>query len=102
MVREDPENSQPEFPGTAARFVPENTPEHKYVGDPVTATDANSGDVLTYSLDGADEDSFYIAPITPTPTTAELPMLMRRQWRARSGSASVQIWTTRLTPATTL
>ena len=61
VVREDPENKAPEFDGPAARFVPENIPGRKYVGDPVTATDANSGDLLTYSLDGADVDSFYIA-----------------------------------------
>ena len=59
VVREDPANSQPEFPASVARFVPENTPMHKYVGDPVTATDDDSDDLLTYSLD--DESSFYIA-----------------------------------------
>ena len=67
VVREDPANSQPEFPGTAARFVPENTPEDKYVGDPVRADDADSSDVLTYSLDGADEDSFEITRVDPDP-----------------------------------
>ena len=61
VVREDPANSKPEFPGTAVRFIPENTTGHKYVGDPVTADDGDSADVLTYSLDGADKNSFYIA-----------------------------------------
>ena len=63
MVREDPANSKPKFPDMAVRFIPENTPEHKYVGDPVAATDDDSRDVLTYSLAGADEELFYIAPI---------------------------------------
>ena len=61
MVREDPANTQPEFPNAVYRFLPEDTPDYKYVGEPVVATDADTGDVLTYTLDGKDEDSFYIA-----------------------------------------
>ena len=61
VVREDPANTQPEFPNTVFRFLPEDTPDYKYVGEPVTATDADTGDVLTYTLDGTDKDSFYIA-----------------------------------------
>ena len=63
VVREDPANRQPEFAGAEVRFVPENSPGHEYVGDPVTATDPDTGDVLTYSLSGADEDHFYIAGV---------------------------------------
>ena len=61
VVREDPANTQPEFPSTVFRFLPEDTPDYKYVGHPVTATDADTGDVLTYTLDGTDKDSFFIA-----------------------------------------
>ena len=61
VVREDPANSKPDFPmDPVARFVPENTSGYKYVGDPVTANDAD-GDTLSYSLDGSDKSSFYIA-----------------------------------------
>ena len=61
VVREDPANTQPEFPSAVYRFLPEDTPDYKYVGEPVTATDDDTGDVLTYTLDGTDKDSFYIA-----------------------------------------
>ena len=39
--------------------VDENTPSGQAIGDPISATDAD-GDVLTYSLHGADADSFAI------------------------------------------
>ena len=64
VVREDPANSKPNFAmDPVARFVPENTAEYKYVGEPVTATDADR-DTLTYTLDGSDKDSFSIAVST--------------------------------------
>ena len=55
-------NATPEFPDddeddatvkTAERNVKENTPSGQQVGDPVKATDGDSGDVLTYTLDAA-------------------------------------------------
>ena len=102
VVREDPANSQPQFPGAAARFVPEDTPGHKYVGDPVTATDADS-DELTYSLDGADKASFYIVGSSVTDDDdAARRELMRGQLQARLGSQRLKSWTTRLTPDTTV
>ena len=64
VVREDPANSKPNFAmDPVARFVPENTSGYKYAGEPVTATDADR-DTLSYSLDGADKDSFSIAVST--------------------------------------
>ena len=50
------QNTDPEFPGseTGARSLPENTAVDSAVGDPVTATDADSG-ALTYSLSSASE-----------------------------------------------
>ena len=50
-------NAAPQFPANGsgtARDVPENTPAGKKIGDPVTATDANEADMLTYSLDPLD------------------------------------------------
>ena len=41
------------------RSIPENTPVDTNIGDPVSATDPD-GDLLTYSLDGADAQSFNI------------------------------------------
>ena len=54
-------NNEPQFSGsTAARSVEENTPAGESIGDPVAATDMDNGDTLTYSLGGADADSFDI------------------------------------------
>ena len=60
-------NTAPEFKDDedvaitgAVRMVRENTPAGQPVGDPVTATDDNAGDILTYTLGGDDGDSFAI------------------------------------------
>ena len=53
----------PEFPSTetGARSVAENTPAGRDIGLPVSATDPDAGDTtLTYTLGGADADSFSI------------------------------------------
>ena len=51
----------PEFDSaTATREVPENTEAGENIGDPVTATDPDTGNTLTYTLEGADLDSFDI------------------------------------------
>ena len=59
---EGPINSEPEFPSTetGARSFPENTTGVHNVGIPVSATDADTGDTLTYSLGGTDAGSFTI------------------------------------------
>ena len=56
-----PVQAPPVFPsaGTYARNVDEDTAPGQDIGNPVTATDANS-DTLTYSLGGADASSFSI------------------------------------------
>ena len=59
VVRVDPDNSPPKFAGDMMRFVPENTPGHRYVDEPITASDP--GDDLVYSLGGDDDTLFYIA-----------------------------------------
>ncbi len=54
-------NVAPAFADDSAdRSVAENSAAGTAVGDPVTATDANAGDTLTYTLGGDDADSFDI------------------------------------------
>ena len=54
-------NSAPTFPSsTASRSVDENSPAGTDVGAPVTATDIDIGDTLTYTLEGMDASSFSI------------------------------------------
>ena len=54
-------NEPPEFDlATATREVPENTEAGENIGDPVTATDPDTGDTPAYTLEGADADSFDI------------------------------------------
>ena len=54
-------NRPPEFDSaTASREVPENTEAGENIGAPVTATDPDTGDTQTYTLEGADADSFDI------------------------------------------
>ena len=48
----------------ATRSVAENASAGALIGDPVAATDADSGDTLTYSLEGTDAVSFDITPAT--------------------------------------
>jgi hypothetical protein len=49
---------------TATREVPENTEAGENIGAPVTAADPDTGDTLTYTLGGADADSFDIGRST--------------------------------------
>ena len=55
----------PEFTSSSeSRGVPENSPEGTPIGDPVSATDRNPDDSLTYTLGGTDESSFDIESST--------------------------------------
>ena len=59
MVTNVDENVAPEFDSaTTTRMVAENTAEGENIGTPVAATDADAGDMLTYTLGGDDEASF--------------------------------------------
>ena len=60
------ENNAPVFvEGSATeRSVAENTPAGKNIGGPVTATDEDEEDILTYSLSGVDAASFGIVSTT--------------------------------------
>ena len=67
QARSDVGNIAPEFRDdedvaitSVARTVRENTSAGQPVGDPVTATDDDSGDILTYTLEGTDANSFAI------------------------------------------
>ncbi len=60
------ENNAPVFVegSSTTRSVPENTPAGSDIGTPVTATDKDEEDVLTYSLSGVDAASFGIVSTT--------------------------------------
>ena len=59
-----PSNNPPVFSqATIERTVDENTPAGRNIGRPITATDSDSGDTLTYSLE------------TPTPTLTTIPRI---------------------------
>ena len=60
MANNDPEFSE----ASTTRTVPENSAADTAVGTPVTAMDDDSGDTLTYTLEGMDADSFDIDPNT--------------------------------------
>ena len=55
-------NEAPTFPATTATTleIAENTAANTNIGDPVTATDPDSGDTLTYSLDATGDTTFDI------------------------------------------
>ena len=54
-------NEAPAFAtDTDTRSIAENTAAATNIGDPITATDPDVGDILTYSLSGADVTSFTI------------------------------------------
>ena len=58
-------NNAPVFTAeTDTREVPENTAAGENIGAPVAATDADTGDTLTYTLGGADMASFDIEDTT--------------------------------------
>ena len=65
-----PANNAPTFPpGPLTRRVAENSPAGAAVGDPVTATDTDTGDTLSYTLEGEDASSFDIGAETGQITT---------------------------------
>ena len=66
-----PDNSAPVFPDTTlTRSVAENSPADVNVGEPIpAANDVDAGDTLTYSMEGADKDSFNFDPSTRQITT---------------------------------
>ena len=54
-------NRPPDFGATSTtRSFPEDTAANTNIGDPVVAYDPDTGNILTYSLEGTDAASFYI------------------------------------------
>ena len=55
------DNNDPEFPAaTATRTIAQGTAAGENIGAPITATDADTDDTLTYTVSGADAASFSI------------------------------------------
>ena len=79
-------NEPPEFDSSGVELeVDENTVTNTNIGDPITATDAES-DALTYSLAGDDAGSFGIEPLTGQIKTEGL---LDRESPADSGGNNV-------------
>ena len=61
ITQEEPANADPSFLlESSTREVAENSAAGVDVGGPVTATDTDTGDTLTYTLEGTDAASFAI------------------------------------------
>ncbi|MCY4584299.1 MAG: cadherin domain-containing protein, partial [Chloroflexi bacterium] len=79
-------NQPPSFSRSSATLsVPENSPGGLAVGSPLTATDPDTADVPTYSLEGADAASFDIEAQTGqirTRTGADYAYEARARYRA--------------------
>ena len=59
------ENAPPVFASSSTtRSIPENTPAGVYIGEAISAKDADSGDTLTYTLSGTDAAAFDIDSTT--------------------------------------
>ena len=81
-------NSQPTFSPNIVRSVNENTPEGQKIGDPVTATDDESDDTLTYELGGADAAMFGFSTSTGQLYTKE-PLDFEGEKKSYSVTVSV-------------
>ena len=72
---EPPSNNAPSFQSsTATRSVNENTPSGRNVGASVIATDPDTNDTLTYSLEGPDAASFALADPTSGQIKTKAPL----------------------------
>ncbi len=95
------ENRDPVFSDGASttRSIPENTGSGQDIGTAVGATDADTGDTLTYSLGGTDESSFSINSTTgQLRTKAALDFENKNRYEVtvsvsdgKGGSASVTV-----------
>ena len=85
---EPPSNNAPSFQSsTATRSVAENTPPGRNVGVPVTATDPDTNDTLTYSLEGTDAASFALAD----PTSGQIKTKAPLDYEGSKNSYSVTV-----------
>ena len=93
-------NNPPTFSSaTTTRAVAENTPAGTYIADPVSATDDDPNDTLTYSLSGQDASSFNIDDATgQLMTSVPLDYEIRRSYSvtvtASDGRDSAEIQVT--------
>ena len=87
-------NEAPNFATTTAtRSVAENTAANTNIGDPLTATDPDTGDTLTYTLGGADAASFSI-----NGTNGQLKTSAALDYEAKSSySVTITVSDTKLT-----
>ena len=83
---------------STTRAVASSEPAGTAIGQPVTATDADAGDTLTYSLEGADAASFTINSVSGQLLTRSGVTLNRSSYRfvvvASDGTASARITVT--------
>ena len=90
-------NAAPSFPALAATEleVAENTPAGMAIGEPYTATDANTDDRLSYSLEGTDATSFEIDSTGQLTTKAALDYETKSSYKVTvtvsDGTASATI-----------
>ena len=93
-------NVAPEFSegASATRTVASSEPAGTAIGDPVTATDADAGDTVTYSLEGADAASFTVNSASGQLLTRSGVTLDRSSYTvvvvASDGTASARITVT--------
>ena len=85
---EPPSNNAPSFQSsTATRSVNENTPPGRNVGASVIATDPDTNDTLTYSLEGTDAASFALAD----PTSGQIKTKAPLDYEGSKNSYSVTV-----------
>ena len=77
----EPTNQAPSFDANTVTTlaVAENSPAGTGVGAPITATDPDEGDTLTYSLSGTDASSFEIGSSTGQKPSGGLQPVRRAQ-----------------------
>ena len=97
-------NNAPEFEdGTSTtRYIAENTASGVNIGDPISATDDDTGDTLTYSLSGTNATSFSIVSTTgqlqtsaaldyETKTSYEVTVTVMDDSEASNNSATITV-----------
>ena len=93
-------NAAPQFSegASATRTVASSEPAGTAIGDPVTATDADAGDTVNYSLEGADAASFAVNSASGQLLTRSDVTLDRSSYTvvvvASDGTASARITVT--------
>ena len=94
-----PPNNPPVFSegASATRSVASSAAAGTAIGRPVTATDADAGDALTYSLEGTDAASFDITPSTAQLRTRSGVTLSRSSYTVEVVASDTKGGTARIT-----